>query len=142
MSLGAHDVVADVGHARGRWGSHDSRDNGVVARRPADRRQVESGIFRSPVIFEAADAGVEIENRRGIDVVVVSSGKRVGRVFLRTTIDTQAIAEGIDGKIQHIPIAESEKQPLLVADVLVDACDNLVLVSACSGDRVEVVYGS
>src|SRR6202051_2166094 len=72
LSLRAHHVVGEIGDAgRGRR-AHNRRDDLVVSGRPSNRGQVETRIGRRSVVLEAADAGVEVEDRRGTDVKAVS----------------------------------------------------------------------
>src|ERR1700730_69583 len=45
----------------------------------------------------------------------------------------------VDGAIKQVPIAKAEKQALLLGDILVDAEDSLVVISAHTGGNNVIV---
>ena len=82
LSLGAHDVVSEIGDAGSGRGTHDRGHALVVSRRPANRRQINPRILRRAVVLETAEAGIEIEDRDGADVVVIRDYRSIRRIFL------------------------------------------------------------
>jgi hypothetical protein len=91
LSLGAHDVVGKICHAGSRWGSHDRRNGCVVTRRPVNGSQVKPGVGRRPIIFEPAEAGVEVKNRGRIKAVVVGQSGGIGGVFFRAAVSAYSV---------------------------------------------------
>src|SRR5882724_3134416 len=139
LSLAADNVISKVRDARRRWSAHDGRDSLVVARRPTDCREVKSRILRTAVIAETADAHVQAKDYRRGDCASIPSGNGAAVVVLSAAVGTQAASQRIDGQVQYVPIAETDKKPLAIFDVMVHAPDHLVLVSTGAGDRSEIV---
>ena len=82
------DIKGHILYARRRWCPHYVRYRSVKRRRPADRCQVESGILRSAIIAEAADAEVEVSDCRGAKIHVVVESTCLGVERFRTTVHT------------------------------------------------------
>ena len=139
LSLRAHDVIGDIGHAWGRRGSHECGNARVISRWPADRGQVKPRILGRAIVFEPAYANAEIEAGCGRNTVVVHSGGRVRGVLLRATVRTNPSAERVDGQVEHVPIIKPNKELFFVRNVLVDSGNHLVLISSCSGGGGEIV---
>src|SRR6266404_333978 len=58
LSLRTHDIVGKIGNTGSRRGSHDRRDGQVVSGGPRNRSQIKPCVFRRPIVFESAEAGV------------------------------------------------------------------------------------
>src|SRR5258708_24152232 len=140
--MGGGEMVGKVWH-RGGWGrANNGGDGGIVTMRPADRGQIEARICGRSLVIQAANSGVKLNDRSGVNVVVVAQSQRAGRISLRAPIDAKAILQRVNRKIRHFPAAEPGEQALTVSEVLIDAHNHLILISAGPGDSVEVVDGS
>jgi hypothetical protein len=137
--LRAHDVVCEVGNARRRRSSHFCWNHAVIACRPADRRQVKARILRIAVVCKSRDASIESKHGGGRETVGVTGSKRVAVVVLRAAVCAQPCSQWIDGQIHDVPIVESQKQSLLVGEVVVDTRHNLVVVASCGSGGGEIV---
>src|SRR5258708_3704262 len=139
LSLGAHNVVGKIGDTRSRRSPHNRRDSRIVTGGPANRSKIKPCILRRPIVFESAQAGVEIKSRGGVQTIVVGNGGRISRIFFRAAVRTEPVLQWVNGQIQNIPITEPDQEPFLVGEILVYTCNDLVLVASGPGDRIEVV---
>src|ERR1700730_30881 len=141
LSLRTRDVRGHVLYARRGRRPHDGGYDTVKGCRPADRGQIKSGVLRRAIISEAANAEVQIGARSGAEVHVVVKNARLGVDCLGALAEAQASPQRIDGKIEQVPVAEAEKQALVLGNILVDAENRLVVISASTGSyNIIVVY--
>ena len=139
LSLGADYVISKVRDARRRRSSHDSGDTLVVSHRPTYGREVKSRILRTAVIAETANTDVETKDDCWRECVSVPGGQGAAVVALRAAVGTQTASQRIDGQVQNVPVAEPEKKPLPVFDVVIHAPNHLVLISTRAGYRGEII---
>src|SRR5258708_23042537 len=60
-------------------------------------------------------------------------------IRFRATIRAQTRSQGINRKVQHVPIGDSEKDVLIRTQALVQSSHDLVLVAAAARSSREVV---
>src|SRR6266404_2725662 len=70
LPLRTHDIVGKIGDTGSRRGSHDRRYGHVVTGGPRNRSQIKPRVFRRAIVFEPAEAGVEINGSSGAQTVI------------------------------------------------------------------------
>src|SRR5258705_9262975 len=90
LPLRTHDIVRKIGDTGSRRCPHDCRYGSVVTGGPANRSQIKAGVFWRPIVFEAADAGVEIKNRGGGKTCCLTNRPPLGLILFPATGGAQA----------------------------------------------------
>src|SRR5258707_8565034 len=139
LALGAHDVVGKVSHARRRRRAHFGGHRRVIARRPADGCQVETRVLRAPVIGKPAYTRIESNYSCWRYVVCISRGQGIGVIVLSAAVGAKACFQRVNGQIKNVPIIKAQEQPLFIGDVMVQAPNELIMISSRGRGCCEVV---
>ena len=133
MMLSAKFATHGVGGVRICW------ERIVITCGPTNGGQIEVRIIGVAVISEPRNAGIDSKYHCGRNAVGVPGGKRVTVIVLGTAVRAKAGSQRIDGQIQDVPVIESQKESLLVGDVVIQTGNHLVMVAPSGGCNDEVV---
>ncbi len=120
----------------------EARYQRVVGGGPAFCRHIEAAIDRIAEIDEAADAGVQVEDRIGVDREVVPESHALAVGLFRAAVFAKAGAERILRQAEQLPIGEAAEKGLPAVDRLVDAGHIFVRIAARAGVLKKVKDGS
>src|SRR5260370_27881091 len=139
LALGAHDVVGKVRYARRRRRAHFGGHRRVIASRPTDGCQVETRVLRAPVIGKPAYTRIESNHSCLRYVICISRGQGIGVIVLSAAVGAKACFQRVNGQIKNVPIIKAHEQALFVGDVVVQAPNELIIISARGRGSSEVV---
>ena len=139
LSLRTHDIICKIEDARSWWRPRNRRNGIVVLRWPADGCEVKTGVSRSAIVRETAEAGGHTDDSRWSNRIVISESSGITFIFFRATVGAETRSQRIDGQVKNIPVRVAEEDALFGAEIVVESPYDLVLISSAAGGRCLIV---